>query len=640
MRKIIPIAIIGILILSGLGAGTIPTSLPSPLQSLGLDKYDMVIIAPEIFSDALQLLIEHKNNHGVVTFLKTTDTIYDEYSGRDQAEQIKYFIKDAIETWGITYVLLVGGLKSMIYAKAMDTDNYGVSGWYLPVRWSNNNYDEPGPVTDLYYADIYKAGGEFDNWDSDNDGLFGEFGFNDRLDLYQDVLIGRLACRSNEEVQTVVDKIINYESTSPDEKSWFNKIIGVTGDGFLDQPDLGIQWDTNGVPEGQYTLYAQSNNDEDEFGPLEIIHFSIDRSVETVLTFNHDDYLRIENFPQYPAPPMADVLTITEGDILGNTDYEYIPGNSEAYLNSYFGYGNVRYVDGLLHIGVKTYNPKIYGNSSDIHVWIINSDEENVFDEWRYDSPMYSEGDWTVGDRVLLGRGGAFYYMPENFEKLMLSSANGLEGIPDVIEAFSEGCGFIFFSGHGSPNVWANHFPGVPGNRQHGDFEGLKVINVKLYAPFFEKPALPMNDLTNNEKLPVAVIGGCHNSLFTVSVIPALIDLFIPMNMHTYGQPVPETFSWYLIRVPNGGAIASIGNTGYGYGILGEDCTTGGVDNWITTEFFRQYGVENHEILGEAHALSIANYIDTFGKGDQGDVKTVEQWVLLGDPSLLMGGYE
>ena len=614
-----------------------------------VDAYDMVIIAPSSFTSALQPLIDHKNAMGVRTILKTTQEIYEEFDGVDKPEQIKYFIKDAIDQWDITYVLLIGGLKSLIYAKAMDTENYGESGWHVPVRWSNLDEGEPGPVTDLYYADVFKTGGEFDNWDSDNDGKIAEGGFTgDKLDLYPDVALGRLACRNTEEVQNVVNKIITYEQ-GPCDPSWFNKIIGITGDGFLDQEDLDFQWDTKSLPTGEYTIYAQSNNDEGEFGPIEEIHIQIDTSQETVLTFNHDDYLRMEDFPSYPAPPMAEIMTVSEGNILGNTDFEYSPGDSEAYLNRYFGYADVRYQNGVLHISGKTYDPKLYGNITDIHVWIENSNEDTVFDEWRYGSLMFAEGDWTVGDQILHGRGGAFTYMPEDFERVFLSSANGkLEGMPDVIEAFSEGAGFVFFSGHGSPNVWANHFPGVPGNRQNGDFDGLKVVNIHRIPPFLEMPVLPMNQFTNNNKLPVTIIGGCHNSMFTVSLIPATLDWYNKHNMHTYGQPVPETFSWYMIRLPEIGAIASIGNTGYGYGILGEWCTIGGLDNWITVEFFRQYGEMGETILGDTHLQTISSYISHFKstevppdfRWDDAHLKTVEQWVLLGDPSLQLGGYE
>jgi len=158
----------------------------------------------------------------------------------------------------------------------------------------------------------------------------------------------------------------------------------------------------------------------------------------------------------------------------------------------------------------------------------------------------------------------------------------------------------------------------------------------------------PIDTLSNGEKLPVAVIGGCHNSQFNVSAVPAFLNAlhllfkFFPNNyMWTYGQPVPECFSWRLVRNPNGGSIASIGNTGLGYGMPGKECTTGGGDAWITIEFFRQYGQEKQIILGNAHAQAITSYINNFDMTDleAGHAKTVEQWVLLGDPSLKIGGY-
>ena len=77
-------------------------------------EYDLVIIAPSSFQSNIQPLIDHKISYGISTILKTTEDIYDEYEGVDKPEQIKYFIKDALETWDMKYVLLIGGLKSNI----------------------------------------------------------------------------------------------------------------------------------------------------------------------------------------------------------------------------------------------------------------------------------------------------------------------------------------------------------------------------------------------------------------------------------------------------------------------------------------------------------------------------------------------
>ncbi|HMA82712.1 MAG TPA: C25 family cysteine peptidase, partial [Candidatus Thermoplasmatota archaeon] len=130
-------------------------SQPFPQQS----EYDLAIIAPSLFTDELTAFVDHKNNMGVETFVKTTEEIYNEYDGVDKPEQIKYFIKDAVETQGVSYVLLVGGMDSMIAGVSRDDKNQGSKDWYVPVRYTNldvGSYDDPGFISDLYYADLYK----------------------------------------------------------------------------------------------------------------------------------------------------------------------------------------------------------------------------------------------------------------------------------------------------------------------------------------------------------------------------------------------------------------------------------------------------------------------------------------------------
>jgi hypothetical protein len=218
MKKILPLLIIGILILSGIGV----TALKDTKQILQTnDQYDMVIIAPKIFNNLVQKLISHKNSHGLQTIYKSTQSIYREYNGRDKAEEIKLFIKDALENWGIKYVLLIGG-RSLVYPS-----------WHIPVRYVN--LDDATDryttfISDLYYADIYKNGGQFEDWDSNGDGIFAEWG-KDQLDLHPDVYIGRLPCRNYLEAKIVVQKIINYENTAYG-KSWFNKLVLIAGDTF------------------------------------------------------------------------------------------------------------------------------------------------------------------------------------------------------------------------------------------------------------------------------------------------------------------------------------------------------------------------------------------------------------------------
>jgi hypothetical protein len=638
---------------------TPPESTPFPQTT----TYDMVIIAPSVFSDALQPLIDHKNSHGVETILKTTEDIYAEYNGFDKAEQIKYFIKDALETWNIKYVLLAGGLKSTIYAKARDNTNLGASGWRIPVRFSNiDENGDNGFPSDLYYADIYKAGGEFENWDSDGDGILAEWP-DDISDLVPDVALGRLAFSDVTEVQEVVNKIITYETTSYGSE-WFKKMIVISGDGFLDQFDLNIQWDTKECADGAYTIKAQSFNPEGDQGPVDALDVTLDRTVASQVTFNHDDYLNPALQNGYPAPPIAKIMSVSEGNILGNTDVTYVPSGGEAYCNDLFWYANVSYVDGVLIIRGKSYDPKPYGNLTNIHVWVENDQGDIVISDWRNDTPTYYEGEWVTGERAVNGRGGALYYMPEEFDTSILWTSNGkFAGPDDVMQSYSEGCGFAFFSGHGSPNVWQDQKPGIPGNRQHATIQGLWVSYLRSYPPFItQQPVWPMKELSNNGMFPITVVGGCHNSLFTVSLIPSALNYYTMMlgrdnEMWTGIAATPQCWSWYLVQLPNTGAIATMGNTGLGWGWEGEFCTVGAGDGWISSEFFKQYGEhygqEGYQTLGGVYQQTLTSYVNTFKDftlpecwwfpdlgWDAIDAQSVEQWPLLGDPSLQIGGYQ
>jgi hypothetical protein len=187
------------------------------------DEYDLLIITHDKFEEQLQRLVDHKNNIGVRTIMETTADIYPQYNGRDEAEDIKLRIKDAIEEWGISYVLLAGGRMGQTHQ------------WYVPDRRSNNRdgSDEDGYSSDLYFADIYEENGGFSSWDTNGNGVYAEFsrygvGSKDIIDYYPDVYVGRLPLRYSWEADVIADKIINYELyASP---GWFKKAFVIAGD--------------------------------------------------------------------------------------------------------------------------------------------------------------------------------------------------------------------------------------------------------------------------------------------------------------------------------------------------------------------------------------------------------------------------
>lgn len=222
MKKILLYFIIGMLVLSGLNVSAINELDQTPQPN---DEYDMVVIAPIEFKIPVQRLIKHKNSHNVQTFYKSTQNIYKNYNGRDKAEKIKLFIKDAIEELNISYVLLIGG-RSYLYPK-----------WHIPVRYvllDDGTQRYTTFFSDLYYADIYKNRNEFEDWDSNGNDVFAEWG-KDQMDLHPEVSVGRLPCRSIFEAWTVVQKIIKYENTAH-EQNCFNNLVLVGGDTFIEYP--------------------------------------------------------------------------------------------------------------------------------------------------------------------------------------------------------------------------------------------------------------------------------------------------------------------------------------------------------------------------------------------------------------------
>ena len=76
-------------------------------------NYDLLIITPEKFSNQCEKLIEHKNTRNIISILKTTEEIYDDYNGDDDQEKIKYCIREIYDEYHISSVLLIGDFKEI-----------------------------------------------------------------------------------------------------------------------------------------------------------------------------------------------------------------------------------------------------------------------------------------------------------------------------------------------------------------------------------------------------------------------------------------------------------------------------------------------------------------------------------------------
>jgi hypothetical protein len=190
--------------------------------------------------------------------------------------------------------------------------------------------------------------------------------------------------------------------------------------------------------------------------------------------------------------------------------------------------------------------------------------------------------------------------------------------VPDikgVSTAFNQGAGFVDFEGHGGPSRWDTNWFDANGTDRVG-------INIGQFMR-----------IRNGDMQPVVVVGGCHNGLYNITILAAMIDIKGTTHFG-YGYPIPVCFSWGLVIKPIGGAIASTGCTGYGLGGGGNPVAFSGE---LEMNFFYEIG-NGSTNLAQAHSRAIQKYIaeETIGSSD---AFCITNWALFGDPSLKLGGY-
>lgn len=157
--------------------------------------FEYVIITGESYVPYFQPLADWKMKKGTPAVIVTTDLIYANYSGQDNQEKIRNFIKDAYQNWGTVWVLLGGdtGIIPTRLAYAMDCE-------------TGNPADNDIPC-DLYYSDLDGT------WDLDGDHIYGEVA--DGVDMWPDVFVGRASVSSHQEAQAWVSKVLTYEKNPP-----------------------------------------------------------------------------------------------------------------------------------------------------------------------------------------------------------------------------------------------------------------------------------------------------------------------------------------------------------------------------------------------------------------------------------------
>jgi hypothetical protein len=194
----------------------------------------LIIVAPQQFEKELTPLVEHKQKELSVE-LATLETILVQNPGVDDPEKLKHFLYQAWRERHAHYVLLVGDAEVMPV-------RYMVLDRIKPAAFDYSFYP-----SDLYYADVAKEDGSFEDWNAQKDGFhtqyFGEVRGEknkndpmnfDRIHYRPELALGRWPAGTTEEVRIMVAKTIGFENRIAVQKSSECKAALICNSGWID----------------------------------------------------------------------------------------------------------------------------------------------------------------------------------------------------------------------------------------------------------------------------------------------------------------------------------------------------------------------------------------------------------------------
>ncbi len=161
---------------------------------------DYLIITGEEFLSEIATLEELLEDKDISFQTVTVQQIAGNWGGVDTQEDIRNCIRHYAYNEGTVYVALAGD-ETVIPAREVYTECEGLS--------------EFAPI-DLYYADLDGT------WDFNSNGIYGEWA--DSLDLYADVLLGRLLFSTSAGANAILNKNTTYANVSNNE-TWFKSAV-------------------------------------------------------------------------------------------------------------------------------------------------------------------------------------------------------------------------------------------------------------------------------------------------------------------------------------------------------------------------------------------------------------------------------
>ncbi|MGB2697577.1 MAG: C25 family cysteine peptidase, partial [Candidatus Zixiibacteriota bacterium] len=159
------------------------------LPNVPSDSIPYVIITTSEGKSAYQVLADWKTKKGTHTGVIEMSYILDNFSGYDNAEKVRNYIKHMYDNFYTKWVLLGGDVSK------------------VPTRQVRVGYGSFNAISDYYYSCLDG------DWNYDEDGIWGEL--EDSVDLNPEVYVGRIPTSNPDTVSYVINKLLSYERDSP-----------------------------------------------------------------------------------------------------------------------------------------------------------------------------------------------------------------------------------------------------------------------------------------------------------------------------------------------------------------------------------------------------------------------------------------
>ena len=182
-----------------------------------------------------------------------------------------------------------------------------------------------------------------------------------------------------------------------------------------------------------------------------------------------------------------------------------------------------------------------------------------------------------------------------------------------IEKELQKGAGFLDYSGHGFPWGWGTHPIDGNGDEWVGTY----------YTPYI----LP---LFNGYRLPVIFFDACSTAELDLKLSDVENETGVPMPNISVSLPC---FAWYFIQKRGGGAIATVGSTRVAYTGVDEEGPYAGA-GYLAYKFFEGY---HH---GTTPSEMMVHSQNEYMNGRWKDRWSLSEFILLGDPSLCIGGFE